>query len=173
MSQAPPVEAIAIAAALLLLALSVLFARAVRGTGPSRARRILVSPLIFVFGTLFVFGTPWLFDGSASISLPGVGRGLFWLFLIGLAGVLLLEGTTTLFAPERTAGWLGGGIFIALFLTMCGVAMVTGPLFFAFDPLSLLLPAPIAIATVIGWWSYLPRPEGMEEADGELTEVFE
>ncbi len=172
MIHAPPVEAIALAAALLLLALSVLFARAVRFTGPSRARRILLPALFFTFDSMLVLLLPQLFLGTPLFPLGGVGIGLLLTLLIALAAALVAEGMVFALDAERTPHWLGAGIVAAILLTYAGLGLMIGGLIFRPEPFA-LAPALVAAAAAIVWWPYLPRPEGEEEPDDEAAEVFE
>ena len=173
MTAAPPVEAIAITIAVLLLALSIMFARAVRGTGPSRARRILLPAILFTLGTTLVLALPQLFIGTPIYPLRAVGMGLLWLFLIGLASAAIADSVAAIMGAERTPRWLTAGIVAAILLTYGGLALLTGDLIFRPEPFA-LVPALVAASAAISWWPYLPRAEGEEdEEDAEAAEVFE
>ncbi len=172
MIQTPPVEAIAITTALALLALAIMFARVVRGTGPSQARRILVPTIWFVLGALLVFGLPMLFLMPASIALRAAALALPWLGGSALLSAGIAEGIVTMLGAERTPQWLSAGIVSAILVTYGWLLALTGDFFFRAEPV-VIVPALVAAAAAIAWWPYLPRPEGAEAEDVEAAEVFE
>lgn len=172
MSQTPPVEAIAIATACFLLVLAILFARAVRGTGPSRARRILLPVLFFVLGTCLVFGLPRLFLGLPFLGPAGLGQILLWLALSALLASAIAEGIVFALNAERTPHWLAAGIVAAILGAYGSLVALTGTLFLLAEPVA-IVPSLVAAAAAIIWWPYLPRPEGEEEADDVAAGVFE
>ena len=116
MDQAP-VEAIAITVALLVLALSVMVARAVRGTGPSRVRRILLPAILFTVDTTLVLSLPQLFIGTRLYPLPSIGMGVLRLSLIALAASAIADSIAAVLGAERTVRWLWAGIVAAILLT--------------------------------------------------------
>jgi len=172
MSQTPPVDAIAIATACFLLVLAILFARAVRGTGPSRARRILLPAFYFVLASLLVFGLPLLFLGLPVIGPAALAGTLVWLALPALLAAAIAEGIVFALNAERTPHWLAAGIAAAILATYGGLAALAGTLFLRAEPV-VIVPALVAAASAIIWWPYLPRPEGEEEADEAAAGVFE
>jgi hypothetical protein len=170
MHHALPVDAIAVAAGLTLLALAGCFARLVHGTGPSRARRILLPAMFFILGMLLAIGVPMLIVAPGPPS-PGVAELLLlWLVVPVFVSVAVVDSVAIVLGAERTRRWLGTGIVGAIIITYGWLALWLGDLFFRLDPVA-AVPALVAAATAIIWWPYLPRPEG--EPDEEAGEIFE
>jgi hypothetical protein len=172
MSQTPPVHAIAIATAFFLLVLAILFARAVRGTGPSRARRVLLPAIFFVLATFLVFGLPLVFLGLPLAGPAALAGALLWLALPALLSALIAEGIVFALNVERTPHWLTAGIATAVLANYGWLAALTGDLFFRVE-LVAIVPAMVAASAAIIWWPYLPVPEGAEEDDEDAAEVFQ
>ena len=172
MTPVPPVEVIAIAAALFMLALSVMFARAVRGTGPSRARRILLPAATILLGTVLVMGLPSLFFTPALFSPGEFGWGVLIVGACALVSAAAADGIAGVLGAERTPRWLVAGLVAANLLTYAGLTLLSAGFIFALGPLA-ATPALIVTSGMIVWWPYLPRPEGEAEEDGEAAEVFD
>ena len=172
MSQTPPVHAIAIATALFLLVLAILFARTVRGTGPSRARRILLPAIFAVLATFLVCSLPLLFLRQPFLGPAALVGALLWLALPALLSSVIAEGIVFALDAERTPHWLTMGIVAAILAVYGWLAVLTGSAMFRAEPL-VIVPALVAAAAAIIWWPYLPRPEGQEEDDEEAAVVFE
>jgi hypothetical protein len=169
MSRDLPLEAIAAAAAFLLLAVAVTFARSVRGAGESRLRRILVPTGFFVFGTLFAISIPMLFVG-------GPGFQLSWQLLAFVAASLVSIGSAEAVAhflgAERTRPWLAAGIAVAVLLVYGALALLTDGVVLRPTPV-VLVPGLVAAAAAISWWPYLPVPEGVEADGREAAALFD
>lgn len=164
-----PLEAIAVAAALLWLAIAVLFARAVRGTGASRLRRILVPSAFFFFGMALVILGPLLLSSDLTFS-PNMKT--LWFALILLAVIGIGDAVAVELGAERTPPWLTGGIVGAALLSYGGLLAALGARAFQVSPF-LAVPGLVAAAAAITWWPYLPMPEGVGPDDEEAAEVFE
>lgn len=168
MDQVLPREAIAVAAALLWLAMAVLLARAVRGTGESRLRRILIPAGFFFFGILLAATLPLLTVGlSFSPTLETL-----WVALAVLAGVGAADSVAVLLGAERTQSSLAGGIVAAVLLVYAAMLAWLGVGAFQLTPF-LAVPGLVAAAAAITWWPYLPAPEGEGPDDEAAAEVFE
>src|SRR5262245_14498654 len=107
-------NALILVTALTVLVLAILFARAVRGTGPSRARRILIPPLIFVLGTMAVLGLPSFFPVAGDIPFQALAETFLWLALLGLLAAGIAEGIVAGLNVERTSQALTAGIAISV-----------------------------------------------------------
>lgn len=160
--------AIPLAGALVLLGLAIAFARAVRGTGPSTLRRVLLPAAFFLVATLLVLGVPMLIDMSLPDVLQAAAIGLFWLTVPALLSAWILDGIAMVLGAERTAFWQAAGIVAAILATYAWLAAFSGGFIFTLGPLA-FVPALVAAGAAITWWPYLPRPEG--EADGEDEET--
>jgi hypothetical protein len=172
MTHPPPVHAIAIATALFLPGLAILFARTVRGTGPSRARRILLPAIFAVLATFLVCILPLLFLREPIVGPAAMAGSLIWLAFPALLSACVAEGIVFALDAERTRHWLAAGIAAAILAVYGWLAVLIGSAMFRAEPL-VIVPALVAVATAIIWWPYLPRPEGAEEDDAESAEVFE
>jgi hypothetical protein len=171
MSPTPPVEAFAIAAALAWLALSVMFTRAVRGTGPSRGRRIVLPASWFVLGAALTYAVPLFFLIPPAFVLRALVWGAPWVALPAFLSAAIAEGIVFALNAERTRQWLCAGIVSAIVVTYGGLLALIGDLFFRAEPV-VIVPALVAASAAIIWWPYLPRPEGTEEDDEDAAEVF-
>jgi len=172
MPAAPPVEAIAIATALFLLALAILFARTVRDTGPSRARRILLPAIYFVLATILVFGLPLLVLGLPFLGPAALAGALLRLALPVLLTAAIAEGIVFALDAERTPQWLAAGIISAILVAYGSLAALTGGSFLRAEPV-VIVPALVAASAAIIWWPYLPRPEDDPEAAEAVDGIFE
>ena len=172
MPAAPPVEAFAIATALTLVALSVMFARAVRGTGPSRGRRIVLPATWFVLGAMLTYAVPLFFLIPPAFVLRALIWGAPWVALPALLSAAVAEGIVFALNAERTPHWLWAGIIAAIILSYGWLLGLTGDVMFRAEP-AVIVPALVAASAAIVWWPYLPRPEGAEVEDAEAAEVFE
>jgi hypothetical protein len=170
MSSALPLDALMVVAALVVLVLSIMFARAIRNTGPSRARRILVPTGIFVLGIIVLFALPVLFSSASAGLLWAAAEGFLWLALGALVAAAVAEGIVTTLEVERTPRALAAGIVAAVLLIYAWLVMRSGAVILEAGLLA-LIPGMIAAAAAIGWWPYLPWPEG--ELDESAGEVFE
>lgn len=166
------VDAVAIAAAFVMLALAILFARAVWGTGPSRARRILLPVIFFVLATILVFCVPLLL-----LRQPIVGPAMFawvllWLTVPALLVSVVAEGIVFALNAERTRQWLVAGIVAAVGVLYGALALLSDGAMLRAEP-AVIIPALVAAAAAIVWWPYLPWPEGAEVEDLEAAELFD
>jgi hypothetical protein len=164
-----PLEAIAVTAALVLLAMAALFVRTVRHTGASRLRRILVPTGFFVVGTLFAIAMPMFFADGLVLSLSWQ---LLAFILMALVSIGLADAVAGFLGAERSRPWLTAGIAVAVLLAYGALALLTDGVVFRPTPV-VLVPGLVAAAAALGWWPYLPVPEGEEADDLEAAEVFE
>lgn len=172
MTSATPIDAFAIAAALTWLALSILFARAVRGTGPSRARRIVLPVAWLVLGAALTFALPMFFVIPPAWVLQGIIRGAPWVAVPALLTIVVAEGIVFALDAERTSQWLATGIVAAVIAAYGWLFGFAGESLFRAEPV-VIVPGLVAASAALIWWPYLPRPEGAEEDDAESAEVFE
>jgi hypothetical protein len=169
---APPVEAFAIATGMALVALSVMFSRAVRGTGPSRGRRIVLPVCWFVLAAAMTYAVPLFFLIPPGFVLRAVVWGTPWVALPALLTAAVAEGLVFALNGERSRQWLGAGIVAAVAATYGWLLALAGDVMFVAEPV-VIVPALVAASAAIIWWPYLPRPEGAEAEDVEAAEVFE
>lgn len=172
MNRGSTLDALMIAIALLVLGAAICFARAVRGTGPSRGLRILLPAIYFVLATVLIFCLPLLLLGQPVVGPAQFAWGLLWLALPALLASVFAEGIVFALNAERTRQWLIAGIVAAIAAVYGLLILWRDGVMLRMEPAA-IIPAFVAAATAIVWWPYLPRGEGDDVEDLAAAEPFE